>query len=195
MFENLIVLALAVWEFVEIWHHSDLVADWRSRTELWEGPIGRMLRCPFCMTPWAALFLFLSASEIVYLGVSIVAAIGAVLLFLGGPLKTRWLLWAAIALLSQVGIYYQTFDTHLLLLAVARLANLGNDLSHRWCRTPKPNFQNPHFESETHAAPENVSTVPDTFIVGPDGQGTPDVRPAGAGGASAGLRADLPQSP
>lgn len=29
-------------------------------------------------------------------------------------------------------------------LAVARLANLGNDLTHRWCRTPRPNvIENP----------------------------------------------------
>lgn len=53
---NLIVAALATWQIVEIWHHSSLMAPARSIVELWDNKLGELLRCPFCLSVWTALF-------------------------------------------------------------------------------------------------------------------------------------------
>jgi hypothetical protein len=53
-FLTFIVAALAVGEILEIWRHSSLLARWRAYAELMEGFLGDLLRCPFCMAPWAA---------------------------------------------------------------------------------------------------------------------------------------------
>ena len=97
---NLIVAALAVWEILEIWHHSTLFAGWRARIELWDNLLGDLLRCMFCMSPWTSL---------------------AVLLLLG------WLDWPGRCYTQMVAWAFAT----------ARLANLGNDVFHGFCRTPR----------------------------------------------------------
>ena len=50
------VAVLATWQIIEIWHHSLLFASLRARTELWENKLGELLGCPFCLSPWVALF-------------------------------------------------------------------------------------------------------------------------------------------
>lgn len=97
---NIIVVALACWEAIEIWRHSSLMAPCRAEVETWEGPVlGRLrslLECPFCLAPWTAL----------------------VLLVCGTTPLLSWIVPV---------------------LAIARLANLGNDVFHAWCRTPREN--------------------------------------------------------
>lgn len=68
---HLIVLALAVNQVVEIWHHSSLFARPRSAlqlragdpdllpTKLLEKPV-EMLLCPWCFSVWVALTLYLA---------------------------------------------------------------------------------------------------------------------------------------
>jgi hypothetical protein len=105
-FVELVVAALAVWEILEIWHHSSIMASWRARAELLEGKLGELLGCMFCMSPWTSAF---------------------VLLFLGwwdwpGRPVTAFVVWV---------------------FAVARLANLGNDLGYPLCRTYRHNREIP----------------------------------------------------
>ncbi len=52
---ELLIAALATWEIVEIWHHSDLMAPWRARAELVENKLGKVLTCMFCLSPWVAM--------------------------------------------------------------------------------------------------------------------------------------------
>lgn len=99
---ELVVAALAVWQVVEIWHHSALFAPLRARAELLEGKAGELLRCPFCLSVWVGL------------------AVGLVVL-----LPAVW--WAWPAKLAVLGF------------ALSRAANLGNDLTRKWCRTPQAN--------------------------------------------------------
>lgn len=54
-FIELLIAALATWEIVEIWHHSELLSPWRARIELMENKLGKLLTCMFCLTPWVAL--------------------------------------------------------------------------------------------------------------------------------------------
>jgi hypothetical protein len=108
---HLCITTMAVWEAVEIWHHSSLFAGVRARIELWDGKIGAWLRdlleCPFCLSVWVALF------AVLLMEVSVRTA-------LDGP---RWAFYC-----STIPIYT---------LAVARLSNLLNDLTHKVNRTPK----------------------------------------------------------
>jgi len=54
---DLLLASLCTWELVEIWHHSSLMAGWRSRTDLWAGKLGELLRCPFCLSPYVGVGL------------------------------------------------------------------------------------------------------------------------------------------
>ena len=123
-FLNLIVCALAVWEIVEIWHHSVIMAPCRDRAELWQGDFGSLLRCPFCLSPWCALLCW---------GV-----------LRGQPCFSRALQvhptdgWVTIAIAfgwiaTTVGV------TCIWAFAIARLANLGNDIFYSRCRTVRHN--------------------------------------------------------
>lgn len=113
---SLVVAALAVWEILEIWHHSALMASWRARAELLEGKLGELLRCMFCMSPWTS---------------------AAVLLAMG------WWKWPGSSLATFIVWAF----------AVARLANLGNDLGYEFCRTPRHNRDLPEQEPDA-ASPE-----------------------------------------
>jgi hypothetical protein len=96
---EVIIAALAVWQIVEIWHHSSLFASWRAKVETQQDRwYGELLLCPFCLSLWVA-----------------------VLVTLGLVVLDYWHLGSVI-----LGSF-----------AVARLANLGNDLTHLWCRTPR----------------------------------------------------------
>jgi hypothetical protein len=104
---SLIVAALAVWEVVEIWHHSALFIGARARAEVLDNKLGDLLGCPFCLSVWVALILTCLLSLAMWL------------LSTGGAILGT-ILWAPV-----------------FALAVARLANIGNDLTHRFCRTPQ----------------------------------------------------------
>ena len=107
---EIIIGALAVWEVIEIWRHSHLFATWRARVDLWEGRLGQLLHCPFCMAPWVSLLVVSALETSKYLAQH----------------SSRSL--AIVAIVLNVIVYT---------LAVARLANLYNDVAHRYCRTPK----------------------------------------------------------
>jgi len=114
---ELLVLVLAVNEMIELLRHGEgpghLLARFRAFLDESSSGIARMLRCGFCLAPW-----------------------------LGGALVC-WLYW----LLPN---YYEATDhsppvdpqairltwISLYGLAIARAANLLNDVTHRWHRTP-----------------------------------------------------------
>lgn len=109
---QLTVAALATWEAVEVYHHSSLFASVRARAELIENKLGALLSCPFCLSVWVAF--------VAVLGVwSSAEGLG---------------FWTWLALVS-----FKVFGYG---LAVARVANLANDLTHHWCRTPRDNKLN-----------------------------------------------------
>lgn len=112
-FVTLVVAALAVWEIIEIWRHSALLSGLRARTELWENKIGQALHCAFCLSPWMAWLVCLT------LFVPVPAE--------DGP-ATAW------GVVTAVVVGFAQFVV--LGFAVARLANLGNDLTRAYCRTP-----------------------------------------------------------
>ncbi len=122
----LIVAALATWQAVEIWHHSSIAAGWRARTELWQGRPGELFGCPFCLSVWAAL------GSIAVLGYNPPALTGDYASLLG------W--WHALTDIKEICSNIVTaVQFFLYALAVSRLANLGNDVFHAWCRTPRSN--------------------------------------------------------
>ena len=111
-FTTLILVALATWQVVEIWHHGSIFSAWRSHALTWKlltdvGSdrflrrrwkrtrrfLARLLGCPFCLSPWVGIIL-----TVVFL------------------VPYGWIPVAG--------------------LAAARLANLFNDVSHCLCRTP-----------------------------------------------------------
>lgn len=104
---TLIIGSLVVWEVIEIWRHSHLMATWRARVDLWEGRLGELLRCPFCMAPWISFLVVLTLWTSEYLAQHDARGLAVIL------------------------------SASLYALAVARLANLCNDVAHRYCRTPK----------------------------------------------------------
>jgi len=92
---DVFMAALATWQIIEIWHHSNM--SWLAQArDLVERKGWFLFQCPFCLSPW-------------------VAGIVVILLAPG--------IW-------PVGIVAYVFG-------IARLANLGNDLAHKWNRTPK----------------------------------------------------------
>lgn len=99
----------ATWQAVEIWHHSAIMATPRAYAQTIEGFLGRLLTCPYCLSVWVG-------------GVFALLGTVALLLCAGGHVLAALL----VLLPSQV-------------LAVSRLANLFNDLSRPFCRTPKEN--------------------------------------------------------
>jgi hypothetical protein len=121
----LIIAALATWEIIEIWRHSSIMADFRARTELWDNKLGQLVNCPFCLAPWVALWVLVPLLlpeprldvQTLFYWPSLIGWMGAGLWY--------WIVWG---------------------FAVARLANLGNDLTHKWCRTPheEEDIQDPH---------------------------------------------------
>jgi len=105
---NVILVALATWQIVEILHHSEIALPIRrlaarnTQTGVFRSFFSRAYNCPFCLTHWVAATLI------------------AVLLFYPAHEQCRGLL---------------TFV--LVVFATARLANLGNDLAYNYTRTPR----------------------------------------------------------
>lgn len=117
---ELVIAALATWQAVEIWHHSDLCA---GRRAIWEDRIGfraDVLRCPWCLSVWVSLF------------VSLMLYTAPTTAQLEKPFseKSLFLIFCEFIHLIWLAVIYG--------LAVSRLANLGNDLTKRWRLTPGP---------------------------------------------------------
>lgn len=101
------IATLALWEILEIWRHSELLADWRAWLGAGDGWLSRLSQCSFCLAPWTGLAL---------LGLLRLGDLHA-----GGPF------------LATTGSLALAITTA---LALARAANVASDLTHRWCRTP-----------------------------------------------------------
>jgi hypothetical protein len=110
---TLIISALATWQAIEIWHHSSLFNPLRARLENYQSRVVELLRCPFCLSPWIALLCVL-------------------VLDLGADLETGG--HRLTVLLITAPIYA---------LAASRLANVLNDLTAGFNRTPKFNKLGP----------------------------------------------------
>lgn len=104
---TVLISALAVWEIVEIWHHSQLFATRRAYLEARGGWLADMLLCPFCLSVWVAFLVISILGMDVHLTQHV----------------PRWVIDCI-----QLPIYG---------FAVARLANLFNDFARNTCRTPK----------------------------------------------------------
>lgn len=107
---TLIVAALATWEIIEIWQHSSLLAGWRAITETWNNFFGRVLHCMFCLTPWISWLVCL------------------IMIVPVPPWDGSF---------ANVAVQVVTLAQFIVCgFAIARLANIGNDLTHDKCRTP-----------------------------------------------------------
>jgi len=122
-----LIAALAVWEIVEIWHHSQLFAGRRAWLEAQDNWLADLLLCPFCLSVWVSLIVLLTVGTSVHL-------------------EQHWPRWLCDLVLLPV-----------LVFAVARLANLFNDLTRKYCRTPKDwtlGDDNEHQAEETEQGEE-----------------------------------------
>lgn len=122
---EIVIAGLAVWQIIEIWRHGSLFAEPRARIELWDGVLGTLLRCGFCLAPWVAWLIVTPP------------------LFLEPFLQSLddpWRRPGLVAINIWRWIVYG--------FAVSRLANLGNDLTHAWCRTPDRHHDVP-FDEES----------------------------------------------
>ena len=98
---------LATCAVVEVLHHGALFAGLRARLEARGGFWSELMDCPFCLTHWVAGGFALLLTGTACIGNSSVQCVRVVL---GLPL-----LW----------------------FAVVRGANLLNDITHHWNRTPR----------------------------------------------------------
>ena len=116
---DLLIMALATWQAVEIWNHGSIFASFRARIELWNDKLGTLLLCPFCLSVWVAF--------------AVVAIMSASVPDFPEQGVTMW----RHAWLTCVWVTMKAAKVFVIILAVSRLANLGNDLSHAYCRTPR----------------------------------------------------------
>lgn len=147
---ELIVCALAVWEIIEIWRHSLILADWRSWFEVRVDRWGELAQCNFCLSPWVAAA---AVGAVLALDITPAERSGVVVYLL---VELLWWFWAIL----RFAIYA---------FAVARLANLGNDLTYSFCRTPKHNKWLP---SPDETSNSNLNSEPDDD--GPSEPGDPE---------------------
>lgn len=117
---DLAVAALATWQAVEVWHHGSLFAGPRAALEVKSGFWARLLLCPFCLSVWVAVVAAVALDR--------------------GDRSPPWvdLGWVSRALTWALDQVLLALRAACYALAVARLANLGNDLTRGWCRTPNP---------------------------------------------------------
>lgn len=105
---EVLIAAIAVWQIVEVWHHSLLFSSWRGWAETQDNRLGELLTCPFCMS--------------VSLGIICVSVVS-----IPGDWLFAWWLYVP-AKMAKFFVYG---------LAASRLANLGNDFFYDKCRTIK----------------------------------------------------------
>ena len=105
---DLLVVALATWQAVEICHHGSIFAEWRAVAETRGWFIDDLFLCPFCLSVWmaAVMFILTNANQLKMDG------------FPGNIVfdAMRLPVWA---------------------FAASRLANLMNDVNHDVTRTPE----------------------------------------------------------
>ncbi len=107
---DLLLFGLAANQIVELWRHSPLFETYyeAAKARGWT-----VLECGWCLSVWVAFGLMVIRTLVT-------AIIG---------LQTYWCAWPAIAC---AGITYLVICA----LAISRLANLLNDFSKPWNRTP-----------------------------------------------------------
>lgn len=160
---ELFVAVFATWEIVEIYRHSLLFADRRSKMETRVDRLGDLFQCNFCLAPWVGLLcLLILTTEHIPEGNDILDGLRRVTRVLRLPLYA---------------------------FAVARLANLGNDLTYRYCRTPKhdkllPAWVEPTSNTNLSSNDEYGSSEPDA---GDYGEPVP-AEPSKLAGSSLDLR-------
>lgn len=133
-----VILGLAVWQAVEIWHHSAIFAEKRSLLEARGDWLADLTRCPFCLSVWVGMvFAFILNLEF----------------------TITWVPDASVSLAGVAEVLFWFLQSGLKLfvygLAGSRLANLGNDLSYQYCRTFRHNRLNlpePPAEGDTPLA-------------------------------------------
>jgi hypothetical protein len=160
---QLFILALATWESIEIWRHSELTAEARAYVEVAGNEfIKALARCAFCMAPWEAWVIIVAVDS--------------------SPWLLAWQDNGTYTYYIMRGVGY-LLRTLILGLAVARLANLGNDLTHQWCRTPHDNKLN--LDEDDHDGEET----------GDDGDDGDDVRRSSGRDPETGSPGDHDQAP
>lgn len=109
---ELVILTLAVSHVIEVWRHGEIAAERRAIVET--GKYGRfltaMLLCSFCLSPWMAWVMVI-----------------------GCTIAAKVLLDSNNLLVQGMG---QAWMLMIYGLAIARSANLLNDVTYRHCRTP-----------------------------------------------------------
>lgn len=115
---ELVAAAAATWQAIEIYRHSQqpTVRSCRARLEILGGDLGHLFDCSWCLSVWVGFGLcgWRWAIE-----VSASAA------------ELHWSL-AAVRTVAYGAWFVLVYG-----LAVSRLANAANDLTHRFNRTPK----------------------------------------------------------
>lgn len=135
---ELVLVALAVWEIVEIWRHGSLFARWRAQLEdRRDGWLGR--RWLILRQLRGGKHALLRATLARYQA-NVWAWLAELLLC--GFCLTPWIALSVVCLLPYAPVPFYA-------LAAARLANLGNDLSHAVCRTPRDSAYVPPLEEES----------------------------------------------
>lgn len=118
---DFVVLGFAVWEAVEIWHHSEICAGWRAKIEAYRNWLSAMTGCPKCLSNWVS-----------WVFVTLICGVGA---FTTLPPPD----WIPPLLRILVGIIYALVWVFVHGLAVTRLANLLNDYFYKCNRTKRFN--------------------------------------------------------
>lgn len=151
----LLVLGLATWQAVEVWHHGKLFAGRRAAAETWAGwwyhgpfAVKRMARCRLARP--RLLCLKLSHDAWAWLG-GLLGCPFCTSVWAGGVLYALWT-WTP----DWVRVVHYA-------LAASRLANALNDLTHAHCRTPrqaKTGFEAPHVDGPSPASPGSPGPAP-----------------------------------
>ncbi len=74
---DLVTIALASQQVIEIWNKGTIFAELRAEIEIKEGFFPELLQCPFCQGPWVAGILVLISFVIPILGQPLVLALAA----------------------------------------------------------------------------------------------------------------------
>lgn len=114
---ELVILALATWQAVEIRRHSPLFEEWDAVRENRPSTLlSRLWRCAWCLSAWVGFATYALWT-------------GATLLECSACKSTQTNAFVLLATAFLV----KTFLTG---LAASRAANMLNDLLHSYCRTP-----------------------------------------------------------
>lgn len=115
---------------VEVWRHGSIFADARARHEAGDRFVDRLLTCPFCLSVWC--------------GLAAVWAVFGAETFPREPLPHQpFVLWAGAAVVAMTAQFLACG------LACARAAQLLNDWSHPWSRSPDHRTPRPHAPEPT----------------------------------------------